>query len=56
MSPEFAEWFAACEQEIVTVSDLLAVELSDNPVELTRQLVKSEAWNARTTSNGRRGK
>lgn len=50
MSPEFETWFDSEQGEIVVVNDLLALELSDNPVELTRQLVKIEAWNARMTS------
>lgn len=50
MSPEFEVWFEACEPEVVVITDLLARELSDNPVELTRQLVQVEAWNARATS------
>ena len=50
MNPEFITWFESCEPEIVRVSDLLAVELSDNPSELQKQLVQIEAWNARMTS------
>lgn len=46
----FVTWFESEEPDVVVVTSLMSTELSDNPSELVKQLVKIEAWYARMTS------
>lgn len=49
-SPAFVNWFTNGKEDVETISEVLAQQLSDNPAELQAQLAVAEGWHGRMTT------